>query len=191
MKHLLLLLIIFCNFGYSQPQFYYKTSDHQSFRIRPGTEKTFHYINLDRAQIVTNSMFVIDNSTKKLIIPENGFYEITATFNFNPHTSTIKNNRGGVNFGIVQISENLEQFIAATRKSFNGDNQDGFSIIKVYPTIVYLQAGVAVAPAINSGLMGNALLGCEIGCEKRNKNCTSFEWYIKLISKEDAYQKYY
>src|SRR5690554_7929540 len=140
MRPLLLLLIIFCNFGYSQPQFYYKTSDHQSFRIRPGTEKTFHYINLDRAQIVTNSMFVIDNSTKKLIIPENGFYEITAIFNFNPHTSTIKNNRGGVNFGIVQISENLEQFIAATRKSFNGDNQDGFSVIKIYPTIIYLQA---------------------------------------------------
>jgi|SRR5690554_38721 len=191
MKYFAFLIFLFCNISIAQPQFYYRTSDHQSFRIRPGTHHTFHYIQLDRGQIATNTLFEIDNATKKLIIPQNGFYEITATFHFNPHTSTIKNNRGGVNFGIVQISEDLEQYVAATRKSFNEDNQDGFSTIKVYPTIVYLQEGVAVAPAINSGLMGNVLLGCEIGCEKKNKNCTSFEWYIKRISDEDAYQKYY
>ncbi|HUH25128.1 MAG TPA: hypothetical protein VLY87_00745 [Flavobacterium sp.] len=161
------------------------------FKIHRGTDKIFHYLKIDRAQIVTNTLFEIEETTKKLTIPQDGFYEIKATFHFNPNTSLIKNNRGGVNFGIVQISEENEQYVAATRKSFDKDNQMEFSTITVYPTIVYLQKDVVVAPAVSSGLIGNVLLGCEIGCEKKNKNCTSFEWEIKLISSEKAYQKYF
>lgn len=192
MKFILLLffLIPFKSLA-QQPLFQYKTSDQQFFKIHRGTDKTFHYIKIDRGQIVSNTLFEIEETTTKLAIPQDGFYEIKATFHFNPNTSLIKNNRGGINFGIVQISEGNEQYIAATRKSFDESNQMIFSTITVYPTIVYLQKDVVVAPAISSGLIGNVLLGCEIGCEKKNKNCTTFEWEIKLISSEKAYQKYY
>ncbi len=177
--------------AFSQETFTYKTSKQQTFNIRPGTDKTFHYLKMDKQEIVSNTLFVINEDTKKLTIPENGYYEISASFNFNPSTSVIKFNRGGVNFGIVQISENNEIYVAATRKSFDQDNQDLFSRIDVHPTIVYLQKDVVIAPAISSGLIGNVLLGCVLGCERKNKNCISFSMNIKLISSEDGFQRYY
>lgn len=192
MRFFAFLFLLFQTICFAQQSlFHYKTSDKQTFNIQRGTKEIFHYLKIDRGQIEENTLFEIDNSTKKMVIPQDGFYEIKASFNFNPNTTLIKNNRGGVNFGIVQISEENEQFIAATRKSFDQENQTIFSKIKVYPTIVYLQKGVAVAPAVNSGLMGTILLGSEIGCDKKERNCVSFEWEIKLISSEKAYQKYF
>jgi len=192
MKNIVFLFFIVFSFtGFAQQSFQYKTNQQQTFNLRVGMHKTFHYVKMDKQDIVKNDLFEIDEKTQKLVIPENGFYEISASFNFNPSTSVIKFNRGGVNFGIVQISDNNEQYVAATRKSFDKDNQDMFSRIEVYPTIVYLQKGVVIAPAVNSGLIGNVLLGCVLGCEKKNKNCTSFSMNITLISEEDAYQKYF
>lgn len=191
MKKIFFLFFVLCSFiGWAQPSFSYKTNQQQTFNLRVG-QKTFHYVKMDKKDIVHNTLFVIDDATDRLIIPENGFYEITASFHFNPSTSVIKYNRGGVNFGVVQISDNNEQYIAATRQSFDQDNQDLFSRITVYPTIVYLQQGVVIAPAISSGLIGNVLLSCVLGCDRKNKDCVSFSMNIKLISDEDAYQKYY
>lgn len=186
-----LFLMLFPILSFSQESFSYKTNKQQTFNIRPGAEKVFHYIKMDKQHIVNNTLFVIDENTQKLIIPENGFYEIEASFHFNPSTSVIKFNRGGVNFGVVQIAEGVEQYVAATRKSFDQDNQDKFSRIEVYPTIVYLQKDAVIAPAISSGLLANVLLGCEIGCTRKNKNCVSFSMNIKLISDEDGFQRYY
>jgi|GEM_PF-1233015 len=191
MKYFVVLLFTTNIFCFAQsPEFHYKTRNSQTFRIRPGTEKTFHYVSMDKKDIVENTLFSIDNETKKLVIPENGFYEISGSFRFNPSTSNIRYNRGGLNFGIVGINAGVEQYVAATRKSFDKDDQDDFSIIVVYPTIVYLQKDVVVAPAISAGLIGNVLLGCELGCGKQ-KSCTSFEWKIKRISNEEGHQKYY
>jgi len=192
MKNIVFLFFIVLSFtAFGQQSFYYKTNMQQIFNLRVGMHNVFHYVKMDKQDIVKNDLFVIDENTEKLVIPKNGFYEIAASFNFNPSTSVIKFNRGGINFGIVQISEDNEQYVAATRKSFDKDNQDMFSQIEVYPTIVYLQKGVVVAPAVNSGLIGNVLLGCVLGCKKKNKNCISFSMNIKLISEEDAYQKYF
>ena len=58
-------------------------------------------------------------------------------------------------------------------------------------TMFGLQQGVVIAPAISSGLIGNVLLSCVLGCDRKNKDCVSFSMNIKLISDEDAYQKYY
>lgn len=191
MKKIIFLFFVLCSFiGWAQPSFSYKTNQQQTFNLRVG-QKIFHYVKMDKKDIVHNTLFVIDDATDRLIIPENGFYEITASFHFNPSTSVIKYNRGGVNFGVVQISDNNEQYIAATRQSFDQDNQDLFSRITVYPTIVYLQQGVVIAPAISSGLIGNVLLSCVLGCDRKHKDCVSFSMNIKLISDEDAYQKYY
>src|SRR5690554_5506422 len=171
MKNIFFLFFVMCSIaGRTQPSFSYTSNKQQTFNLRVG-QKAFHYVKMDKADIVNNSLFPIDNTTDRLVIPENGFYEITASFHFNPSTSVIKYNRGGVNFGVVQISDNNEQYIAATRKSFDQDNQDLFSRITVYPTIVYLQEGVVIAPAISSGLIGNVLLSCILGCERKNKDC--------------------
>lgn len=186
-----LFLMLFPLIGFSQESFSYKTNKQQFFNLRPGTDKTFHYLKMDKQDIVSNTLFVIDETTQKLTIPENGYYEITASFHFNPSTSVIKFNRGGVNFGIVQIFDGVEEYVAATRKSFDQDNQDQFSRIEVYPTIVYLPKDAVIAPAISAGLLGNVLLSCEIGCNRRNKNCTSFSMSIKLISDQDGFQRYY
>lgn len=186
-----LFLMFFPILSFSQESFNYKSSKQQFFNLRPGTDKTFHYIRMDKQEIVSNSLFVIDETTQKLVVPESGYYEITASFNFNPNTSVIKYNRGGVNFGIVQIADGVEQYVAATRKSFDQDNQDQFSRIEVYPTIVYLQKDAVIAPAIGAGLIGNPLLSCEIGCKRKDKNCTSFSMNIKLISDQDGFQRYY
>lgn len=186
-----LFLIFFPILGFSQESFSYKTHKQQVFNIRPGADKVFHYIKMDKQDIVSNSLFVIDENTQKLVIPENGFYEITASFHFNPSTSVIKFNRGGVNFGVVQIAEGVEQYVAATRKSFDQDNQDLFSRIEVYPTIVYLTKDAVIAPAISSGLLGNPLLSSVLGCPRKDKNCVSFSMNIKLISDEDSFQRYY
>lgn len=192
MKYLVVVFLMMMQVCVAQKQsFVYKTNNQQFFRIRPGTEKTFHYLNMQKQDIVQNSLFAIDEHSKKLIIPQDGFYEISASFHFNPSTSNIKNNRGGLNFGIVQITKDTEVYVAATRKSFTKENQDRFSRIVVQPTIMYLYKDAVVAPAISSGLLGNVLLGCEIGCDKKHKKCTSFEWTIKLISNEKSYQKYY
>src|SRR5690606_36979731 len=146
---------------------------------------------MGKKDVVHNALFVIEDVTDRLIIPENGFYEITASFHFNSSTSVMKYKMGAVTLGVVEISDNNEQYIAATRQSFDQDNQDLFSRITVYPTIVYLQQGVVIAPAIRSGLIGNVLLSCVLGCDRKNKDCVSFPMNIKLISDEDAYQKYY
>lgn len=192
MKYFVFVFFMVNIVGFAQtPRFHYKTNNSQIFRIRPGTHKIFHYVQMRKEDIVENSLFVIDEETRKIRIPNDGFYEITASFYFNPSTSHIKFNRGGINFGIVRIAEEGEQYIAATRKSFNKDNQDKFSKITVYPTIVYLQKDAVLAPAISSGLIGNVLLGCELGCNKKNEKCVSFEWNIQLISNEKGYQKYY
>lgn len=193
MKKFLVFCMLFfvANLFAQQPLLHYKTNAHQIFRLRPGTEKTFHYVKMDKADMVQNTLFMVNDTTKKLMIPQDGFYEISAMFHFNPNTSNIKYNRGGINFGIVQVSEGNEQYIAATRKSFDKENQSEYSTIIVQPTIVYLQKDVVVAPAISAGLLANVLLAAEIGCEKKNKNCTSFEWTIKRISNEKAFQKYF
>lgn len=189
------LVFIFCMMNvFCQAQsksFVYKTQKKQNFSIHPSTEKLFHYIKIYKQDVVLNTLFNDDEKNYKLIIPEDGFYEIAATFNFNPQTSLIKHNRGGLNFGVVQISEGTEQYIAATRKSFNKDTEDVFSEINLYPTIVYLQKGVLIAPAISSGLLARVLVNSELGCDKKNKNCTTFQWSIKLISDEKSHQKYY
>lgn len=191
MKYFTVLFFTISTFCFAQQSiFHYRTNNSQTFRIRPGTDKTFHYVNMDRKDIVENSLFDIDDTAKKFIIPQNGFYEISALFRFNPSTSNIRYNRGGLNFGIVVISEGVEQYVAATRKSFSKDNQDRFSVVRVYPTIVYLQKDMVVAPAVSAGLIGNVLLGCELGCG-RQKSCISFEWKIKQISNEEGHQKYY
>lgn len=191
MRFLVFCLLMSCCVSAQKKDFVYEAHAYQIFRIRPGTEKIFHYIKMDKEHIKKNSLFKIDSETQKLIIPINGFYEISASFNFNPNTSKIKNNRGGLNFGIVQISENQEVYIASTRKSFQKEDQDCFSRITLNPTIVYLQKDMIVAPAISSGLIANVLLGSEIGCDKKDKNCTSFEFKIKLISNENGGQKYF
>lgn len=191
MKYFTVLFFTIGAFCFAQqPGFHYKTRNSQTFRIRPGTDKTFHYVHMEKKDIVENSLFSIDDATKKLVIPKSGYYELSAMFRFNPSTSNIRYNRGGLNFGIVGINEGIEQYVAATRKSFNKDNQDAFSVVVVYPTIVYLPKDTAVAPAISAGLIGNVLLGCELGCGKQ-KSCVSFEWKIKQISDEEGYQKYY
>ncbi|UUV22686.1 hypothetical protein [Paenimyroides aestuarii] len=186
-----MFLLFFPLLAFSQETFSYKSNKQQFFNLRPGTDKTFHYIQMDKQDITNNTLFVIDETTEKLVIPENGYYEISATFHFNPSTSMIKMNRGGVNFGVVQIFNGVEAYVAATRKSFDQDNQDEFSRINVYPTIVYLQKDAVIAGAISAGLLGNPLLSCELGCNRKNKNCTSFAMTIKLISDQDGFQRYY
>ena len=187
----LLFLVFFPLTIFSQETFLYKSNKQQFFNLRPGTDKMFHYIQMDKKDIKQNTLFVIDETTEKLVIPENGYYEISATFHFNPNTSMIKFNRGGVNFGVVQIFNGVEEYVAATRKSFDQDNQDTFSRINVHPTIVYLQKDTVVAGAISAGLLANPLLSCELGCPKKEKNCTSFAMTIKLISDQDGFQRYY
>ncbi|WCM40940.1 hypothetical protein MG290_08170 [Flavobacterium sp. CBA20B-1] len=187
----LLFLVFFPLTIFSQETFSYKSNKQQFFNLRPGTDKTFHYIQMDKADITLNTLFLIDANTEKLIIPEDGYYELSASFYFNPSTSVIKFNRAGVNFGIVQIFDGVEEYVAATRKSFDQDNQDEFSRIEVHPTIVYLSKDAVVAGAISAGLLGNPLLSCELGCNRKNKNCTSFAMTIKLISDQDGFQRYY
>src|SRR5690606_6377757 len=102
MKNIVFLFFIVFSFtGFAQQLFQYKTNQQQTFNLRVGMHKTFHYVKMDKQDIVKNDLFEIDEKTQKLVIPENGFYEISASFNFNPSTSVIKFNRGGVNFGIV------------------------------------------------------------------------------------------
>ena len=189
------LVFIFCMMNVlchaQSKSFVYKSHKKQSFNIHPSTEKLFHYIKMQKQDVFLNTLFSSDDKIDKLTIPEDGFYELTATFNFNPQTSLIKHNRGGLNFGIVQISEGNEQYVAATRKSFDKDTEDVFSEINLYPTIVYLQKGVLVAPALTSGLLARVLVNSELGCDKKDKNCVTFQWSIKLISNEKSFQKYY
>lgn len=193
MKFILLITLLFSGFlSFAQSAaFHYKTSSQQYFRIRPGTDKFYHPINLRTQDIVTNTLFTIDENKVTFKIPEDGFYEITAMYHFNANTSNVRYNRGGVNFGIVQTIDKGGIYVAATRMSFDKSTQDKFIDIYVQPTIVYLQKDVEIYPAISSGLMANPLLGCEIGCEKKNKNCTSFEFKIKRISNEKSFQRYY
>lgn len=190
-KLFFLIFILFCTYGNAQEIFHYASNATQFFNLRPGTDKTFHYIQMNKAHIVKNTLFVIDEKTEKLTIPENGYYEISASFQFNPSTSVIKYSRGGVNFGIVQIANGIEQYVAATRKSYNQENQDTFTVINVHPTIVYLEKDAVVAGAISAGLINKPLLSCELGCPKKKKDCVSFSMTIKLISDAEGFQRYY
>lgn len=191
MRLLVFFLLMSCNSFAQKSEFLYQANAYQTFRIRPGTEKIFHYIKMNKADIKINSLFAIDNESQKLVIPVSGYYEISASFNFNPSTSIIKNKRGGLNFGVVQIAENQEIYVASVRKSFNKENQDVFNRITLIPTIVYLQKDMNIAPAISSGLISTAFLGSELGCDKKDKNCTSFQLKVKLISNESGSQKYF
>ncbi|WKW46232.1 hypothetical protein P3875_10700 [Myroides sp. JBRI-B21084] len=190
-KLFFLIFILFCTAGNAQETFHYQGNATQFFNLRPGTDKTFHYIQMNKAHIIKNTLFAIDEKTEKLLIPESGYYEISASFQFNPSTSVIKYSRAGVNFGIVQIASGIEQYVAATRKSYDQENQDDFSIIKVHPTIVYLEKDAVVAGAISAGLLSNPLLSCELGCPKKKKECVSFSFTIKLISDGEGFQRYY
>ena len=74
----LILALFICGFMHSQSYSYflYESSANQYFRFHPGASKKMLYVNMDRNDIVFNSIFNIDESTSKLIIPSSGFYDI-------------------------------------------------------------------------------------------------------------------
>lgn len=171
--------------------FHYESSNEQYFKFHPGANKKFMYVNIDRNDILFNSLFEIDNKTQKLIIPVSGFYEVSGYLHFDLRTGNLKNARAGMNFGFVQIKNGIEEYIAGTRISYTEKNQDVFMDIYIDPTIIYLEQGVIVAPAISTGLLDKPILNAYLGCEKNTKDCTAFQWSLKRISNEESSQKYF
>ena len=171
--------------------FHYESSKEQYFKFHPGANKKFLYVNLDRNDIIFNSLFEIDANTQKLIIPQNGYYEISGYFHFDLRTGNLKNSRAGMNFGFVQIKNGVEEYIAGTRISYTENNQDVFMDIYIDPTIIYLEQGVVIAPAISTGLLDKPILNAFLGCKNNTKECTAFEWSLKRISNEESSQKYF
>lgn len=185
MRHLIVILGLFSTLSNAQ-SFTYSTHKKQSFQLRKGQYNDFQYVMLDRSDITLNTLFDIDNATQQLIIPYDGYYEVEAFFNFNPDTASIKHNRGGINFGLVHIRDNKSQYMAASRFTFDKTNQDNYSPIEVLPTIVYLQQGDVVAPAISTGYVDTHLFYTHVGCSKTIDNCVSFSFNIRLISTENG-----
>lgn len=178
-------------FSQTDAYFHYVHDHEQRFRLRPGASKNHITVSLDKSKIVHNSLFILTNDSKQIIIPSSGFYEISGNFHFNLNTGNIKYNRAGINFGFIQIVSGKETFIASTRFSYKNENQEGFLNISVQPTIVYLEKDVIIAPVISSGFLDNVVLDAKLGCEKNTNNCKSFEWLIKKISDETFKQTYF
>lgn len=178
-------------FAQKENSFHYEHSLEQKFRFRPGTSKTFFTINLDKENIIDNSLFEINSETTKIIIPSAGFYEVSGKFHFNLNTGNINYSRAGINFGFIQIVDKKETYIAATRFSYKKENQEGFQNVFIQPTIVYLEKGVVLAPAISVGLLDKVILNAVLACEEEDKKCTTFEWTIKKISNEVFKQQYF
>jgi len=166
--------------------FVYETSDRQSFKLRPGHHTQFQYVMVNRADFKHNSLFDIDENTRHFIIPFSGYYEAEAFFNFNPDTASIKDNRGGINFGLVHIRDGKQQYMAAARYTFDKTNQSEYTAVYVLPTIVYLKQGDIIAPAISSGYINTHLFYAHIGCPEKTDDCVSFSFKIRLISVEDG-----
>lgn len=194
MKIFYFLITLFAlNFLHAQDYafFHYESSKGQYFKFHPGANKKFLYVKLDRNDIEFNSIFDINESTQKLIIPVSGYYEISGRYHFDLRTGNVKNSRAGINFGFVQIKNGIEEYIAATRISYTEYNQDGFMNIYIDPTIVYLEQGVVIAPAISTGLLDKPIVNAYLGCKTNETNCTAFEWSLKRISNEASSQKYF
>lgn len=189
----LILALFICGFMHSQSYSYflYESSANQYFRFHPGASKKMLYVNMDRNDIVFNSIFNIDERTSKLIIPSSGFYEISGYYHFNLNTGNVKNSRAGINFGFVQIKSGIEEYIASKRVSYTENTQNLYSDIYIHPTIVYLEEGVVIAPAVSTGLLDKPIVNGHIGCEKNNKDCISLKWSLKKISNETNSQKYF
>lgn len=185
MKYLIVILGLLSALSNAQ-SFTYSTNKKQSFQLRKGQYNDFQYVMLDKSDITFNTLFDIDNNTQQLIIPYDGYYEVEAFFCFNPDTASIKDNRGGINFGLVHIRDNKPQYMAASRFTFDKTNQDTYSKIDVLPTIVYLQQGDVIAPAVSTGYINTHLFYTHIGCPKAKNNCVSFSFNIRLISTENG-----
>lgn len=190
MRVLCALLLLLCTVANAQ-SFVYETSEKQSFKLRAGHYSEFQYIMVNRADFKHNSLFDIDENTRHFIIPFNGYYEIEAFFNFNPDTASIKENRGGINFGLVHIRDGKEQYMASARYAFDKTNQNKYTPVYVVPTIVYLEKGDIIAPAISSGYIDSHLFYAHIGCDKQTDDCVSFSFKIKLISVEDGHSDFF
>lgn len=171
--------------------FHYESSHQQYFKFHSGANKKMLYVNMDRNDIVFNTLFEINESTKKLIIPQSGFYELSGFYRFNLNTGNINGTRAGINFGFVQIKSGIEEYIAGTRISYTNKTQDQFLDVHIYPTIIYLDEGVVIAPVLSTGLLDKPIVNAEIGCPKSDKNCISFKWSLKKISDEASQQKYF
>lgn len=185
MRLLTFLLWLIPTFVNAQ-SFVYETNEKQSFKLRTGHHSQFQYVQVNRADFKHNSLFAIDEDTRHFIIPYSGYYEVEAFFNFNPETASIKENRGGINFGLVHIRDGKEQYMAATRYTFDHTNQNIYNPINVLPTIVYLQQDDIIAPAVSSGYLNSHLFYAHFGCDKKEEDCLSFWFTIKLISIEDG-----
>lgn len=192
-KIFLLYLLIFLTNGWAQEYafFHYESKLEQYFKFHPGASKKILYVNMDRNDIVFNSLFDLDEKTTQLIIPISGFYEISGYFHFDLRTGNVKNSRAGINFGFVQIQNGIEDYIAGTRISYTETNQDGFLDIYIDPTIVYLEKGVIIAPVMSTGLLDKPIVNAYLGCERTNKDCIAFQWSLKRISNEASSQKYF
>jgi len=165
----------------SKAEFYYTHSKSQVFNFKPKNATFFNWINLNSKEVKTNSLFVIPTDFKRLIIPESGYYEISGSFNFNLNVDNLHYSRAGINFGFIQIQNNREAFVAATRFSFTNENQKTFQNIKIKPTVVYLERNTFLAPAISSGLLDKVLYNSFLGCEPKESDCISFEWKVIKI----------
>lgn len=190
MRLLTFLLWLIPTFVNAQ-SFVYETNEKQSFKLRAGHYSQFQYVQVNRADFKHNSLFAIDESTRHFIIPYSGYYEVEAFFNFNPDTASIADNRGGINFGIVHIRDGKEQYMAATRYTFDKTSQNTYNPIKILPTIVYLNQGDIIAPAISSGYINTHLFYAHFACESEEEDCASFSFKIKLISLEDGHTDFF
>lgn len=171
--------------------FFYESKKEQNFRLHPGRSDQLHYVYMDKGDIKYNTLFEISDETKRLVIPKDGFYEIEGRFSFNMNTGNLKGAKAGINFGFVKIGLANEVYIAATRFSFEENNQNQYIEIPVYPTIVYLEKGSVLAPAISSGLLNKPIVNAHLGCEKTAESCTALKWSLKFISDDTFQQKYY
>ncbi|WP_372474395.1 hypothetical protein AB4865_03670 [Capnocytophaga sp. ARDL2] len=193
MKALFILLFfpLINIFAQDYQYFLYESKQEQFFRIHPGRSDIMHYIYMDKGDIQYNSLFEIDEKTTKLIIPNDGFYEIQGTFSFSMNTGNLRGAKAGINFGFVKIIPSQEVYFAATRFSFEEKNQNEYVQVQIYPTIVYLEKGVVIAPALSTGLLNKPIVNAHLGTNDKTSEQTAIKWSIKLISNETAQQKYY
>lgn len=168
--------------------FYYETSMEAYFRLHPGAYKKILYIQMDRNDIVSNTLFPIDDTTKKLEIPSDGYYEIFGAISFNLNTGNIHFSRAGINFGFVKVFNQIEQYIASTRWSFTEENQNTPCVVHIPKTIVYLEKGAVIAPALSTGLLDKPIVNAHIA---PYNNEFSLQWGIKKISNEQGHQTFY
>lgn len=158
----------------------YSTRD-QKFKILAGKNKVYHQIAIDQDMVVQNELTTWNAEKSSLIFNTTGYYEVSASFHFNPNSSILGYSRAGINFVICKNEKNILSIVASKRQTFYSENANEYNSIEIAPAIVHVKEGESLILCINAGLLERDMLSAKLGTSTKHQAPYSYQLKIEKL----------